>query len=286
MSKLIVGCGYLGMRVAERWLADREEVFAVSRSEERAETLRQAGIQPVVADVTKPETLNDLPSVENVLYAVGFDHSAGPSKEEVYVNGLANVLDALPQTVQRIIYISSSSVYGQQSGEEVDEQSPCEPANESGRICLAAERTLQQHPLWGARAIILRLVGIYGPGRVPRQQAILNREPIAVDGDGTLNLIHVDDAAAAVLAAEARGKLGAVYLIADDSPVRRRDYYAEIARLLDAPEPQIIPPEAGSSVAERALSDKKIVNRRMREELQVPLQYPSYREGLQGILGG
>lgn len=285
MAKLIIGCGYLGLRVARRWLDLQEQVFAISRSEIRAESLKLHGIEPIVADVTKPETLGNLPAAETVLYAVGFDRAAQPSKEEVYVAGLSNVLAALPDTVQRIIYIGSSSVYGQQSGESVDEHSPCEPANESGRICLAAEQTLQQHARWGKKAVTLRLVGIYGPDRVPRQQAILNREPIEVDGEGTLNLIHVDDAASAVIAAEVRGTPGEVYLIADGSPVRRADYYSEIAKLLNAPEPRVVPPPQGSSVAERALSNKRIDNRRMLDQLEVSLAYPSYREGLRSILG-
>jgi len=282
-TKLIFGCGYLGRRVARRWLELGDEVHAVTRNMARAEALRGEGIRPYVADVTQPGSLDGLPVADTVLYAIGFDRSAGHTMQEVYVDGLKSALDALPDATGRLIYISSTSVYAQQDGEWVDEASPTEPTRQNGRDCLAAEKTLSRHRL-GARAVILRMAGLYGPGRVPRREALLAGEPIAAAADGFLNLIHIDDAASVVLAAESMARLPSMYVVSDGQPVLRREYYEELARLAGAPAPQFAPPPADSPAAARATSDKRIRNDRVMAELRPTLAYPSYREGLAAIL--
>ncbi len=283
MAKLLLGCGYLGRRVAEVWHASGETVHVVTRSVEHARQFRQQGLTPIVADVARPATLVDLPSAETVLYAVGFDRTAGLSIHEVYVKGLEAVLDALPATTGRIIYISSTGVYGQTGGDWVDEDSPCRPERDGGRACLAAEQLLAAHRL-GQRAIILRLAGLYGPGRIPRRRELLAGTPLPVPADGYLNLIHVDDVARRVVPAAQQAPVPRTYLVADGHPVLRREYYLELARLLGAPTPTFEAPASGSPAAARASSDKRASNRRMLEELRVKLAYPSYREGLSAIL--
>src|SRR4029450_2997962 len=110
MAKLIIGCGYLGWRVARLWQAGGERVFAVTRSAERAASLAADGLVPIVADVTDATQLALPQDIETVLWAVG--HSKAPtagqgsSIHDVYVGGLANALRALPQTVGRFLYIS------------------------------------------------------------------------------------------------------------------------------------------------------------------------------------
>ncbi|MBL8830463.1 MAG: NAD(P)H-binding protein, partial [Planctomycetaceae bacterium] len=120
-TKLIVGCGYLGLRVAGRWLAQGDTVYAVTRSSARADEWRGLGIHPLIADVTDPASLRDLPVAETVLFAVGYDRSAGKAIGDVYVDGLRHVLDALPTATGRVIYISSTGVYGECDGDWVDE---------------------------------------------------------------------------------------------------------------------------------------------------------------------
>lgn len=286
MSKLIFGCGYLGSRVARLWSDAGEDVVAVTRSRPRAESLQATGLQAIVADVNDPVTLVDLPAVDTVLFAVGYDRGVPANLRrpisEVYAGGLAHVLDALPDSVERIIYISSTGVYGDTAGEWVDEQSPCEPAREGGRACLAAEEVLRQHRLAG-RGIVLRLAGIYGPDRVPRLKEMDRGEPIEVSADGMLNLIHVDDAARVVLAAEARAQPPRTYCVSDGHPVLRRDWFCELAHLSNLPEPRFVQP-APSAKAGRASASKRIRNDRMLAELSPALAYPSYREGLKQIL--
>ena len=162
------------------------------------------GIEPVVADVLKPDSMRGLPAAERIFYCVGFDRSAGLPMRTVYVDGLQNVLDALPRTVARFVYASSTGVYGQVDGEWVDEDSPTCPHHESGKVCLEAEERVRD---WAkthdgsAPAIILRFAGLYGPGRVVRRSMVERGEPIPGDPDKFLNLIHIDDAAGAAAAA-------------------------------------------------------------------------------------
>ncbi|MFO0850615.1 MAG: SDR family oxidoreductase [Gemmataceae bacterium] len=265
---LIVGCGYLGRRVAAAWVRDGRPVFALTRG--RADELAALGVTPVVGDVTDPASLRALPAVGTVLYAVGMDRTAGKSMRAVYVDGLRNVLDALP-TPRRFLYVSSTGVYGQTDGTVVDETSPTEPVELSGRVVLEAEQVLRDKL---PSAVVLRFAGIYGPGRLLRRQALLNGEPLVGDADKWLNLIHVDDGVRAVRAAE-RAEPGGTYLIADDTPVRRRDFYTHLAKLLGAPEARFEPGPPGGAEPSRRVS-----NRKARERLGFVPTYPSYLEGL------
>src|SRR5665213_3277715 len=233
--RLIIGCGYLGRRVAHIWVAQGDVVFALTRSSANAEALRQFGITPIVGDVTDSASLAVLPKVDTLLYAVGLDRRTGHSQRDVYVGGLDNLLPQIAGKVRRLLYVSSTSVYGQNSGEWVDETSDCRPESANGQVCLDAERLLQQKL---PEANVLRLAGIYGPGRlVARIEALRAGQSPEGNPDAWLNLIHVDDAAAAVLACERRGKPGATYLVCDDHPCRRREYYSLLAAMIGAPAP-------------------------------------------------
>jgi nucleoside-diphosphate-sugar epimerase len=279
-AKLIFGCGYLGLRVARRWLAGGHLVYAVTRNAERAQAWGAEGLRAIVADVNKSETLNQLPAADTVLYAVGH---AAPRENSPHSAGLQNVLRALP-AFRRFVYISSTGVYGDRQGEWVDEETPCQPLRPSGQACLAAEKMLAASEA-GRRSIILRLAGLYGPARIPRQDQLLAGEPIAAPRHGFLNLIHVDDAAEAVLAAEnVESVLPRVYLISDGSPVVRGEYYSELARIIGAPPPEFHPPDSLSPAAARAAADKRISNARMVAELNFRLRFASYRDGLRAIV--
>jgi nucleoside-diphosphate-sugar epimerase len=277
MNKLVIGCGYLGQRVALRWLAAGHRVFATTRGgDSRAEQLARLGLEPVRCDVLELPSLRGLPAADTVLYSVGFDRGAGRSMRAVYVNGLDNVLAALPAPGQ-FLYVSSTGVYGQCHGEEVDETAATEPAEESGRVVLEAEGVLRRRL---PAAVVLRFAGIYGPERLPRAQALRAGEPLVGDPEKWLNLIHVEDGAAAVLAADGRGRPGAVYNVADDRPVRRREFYGLLARLLGAPEPRFVPPAPDAPLPAHERADRRVGNRRLRQDLAVELRYPTYREGL------
>ena len=155
----------------------------------------------------------------------------------------------------------------------MDETAATEPAAESGRVVLEAERLLRDYR---PDAVILRFAGIYGSGRLIRVQAVRAGEALSGDPEQWLNLIHVEDGAAAVTAAVERGRPGAVYNVCDDRPARRRTSTRGWPRCW-APRPWFVPTTKEAAV-DRV--NRRIVNRRMREELAVMLRYPSYEEGL------
>jgi nucleoside-diphosphate-sugar epimerase len=283
MTKLIFGCGYLGSRVAKRWHEAGEKVYVVTRDADRARDFAASGYLPIVADVLRAPTLSDLPVADSVLYAVGHDRTSSVTMHDAYALGLQNALDALSPETGKIIYVSSSGVYAQADGKLVDELSACEPQREGGKATLAAERHLAQHVL-GRRAIVLRMAGLYGPGRVPNAAPLMRGEPLAVPQWGYLNLIHVDDAASVVLAADQRGRPPRLYVVSDGHPVERPRYYEEVARLLGVGAVRFAPPAPESAVTARAASSKRLSNARMTSELAVALAYPTYREGLSAIL--
>lgn len=278
---LIFGAGYLGQRVAALWRDAGRAVHVVSRSGERAALLAAKGFHSQVADVTRPETLSDFPYAGTVLFAVGFDRTGGYSIGEVYAGGLANVLAALGDRPRRFLYISSTGVYGPGDGGWIDEGTPCHPDREGGQACLSAEQALAASGM-GPRSIILRLAGIYGPGRIPRSADLLAGNPLAAQPDTHLNLIHVDDASRIVLLAE-HAAAPRTYVVSDGHPVLRRQYFAELARLLGAPPPRFSPPSPASP-PQRGASDRKASNARLLGELRPQFVYPSYREGLAAIV--
>jgi nucleoside-diphosphate-sugar epimerase len=282
MAKLIFGCGYLGRRLARLWIGQGQTVYAVTRSGEKATLLAAEGIQPIIGD----PLAGPLPiprDIRTVLFAVGYDRDSQSPIQDVYAGGLRRAAELLKEDIGRFIYISTTGVYGSAAGEEVDENTPCQPLRAGGAASLAAENFLNTSKLQ-SRAVILRLAGIYGPGRIPRAADLVAGRPIDAPAIGWLNLIHVDDAAQIVLLAEQRAPLPRTYVVSDGQPVQRAEYYAELARLLKAPPPRFVDPPASSPAAARAASDKRIAPRRMFAELSPKLQYPSYREGLAAIV--
>jgi nucleoside-diphosphate-sugar epimerase len=278
---LIVGCGYLGRRVGELLVARGETVCGSVRSPARAATLAGSGIEPVLADVLAPDTLAALPQADRVLYCVGFDRSGSRSMRSVYVEGVRNFLERYQGTAGPLVYVSSTGVYGRNDGGWVAEDDPAEPSHESGRVCLEAEEVVRR--LGSARGldpVVIRCSGLYGPGRIPRRAGLERNEPIAGDPSKFLNLIHIDDAARSAVAALDRGQPGRTYHVSDDRPVERQEFYSLVATLLGTPPPryEALTPENPARAREE--SNKRISNRRIREELQVDLTFPDIQTGL------
>lgn len=273
---LIVGCGYLGSRVACRLRELGMDVHATTRSLERARLLSDQGISPLVFDVTEPDSAAPWPSFDVVLHAVGFDRRAGHSMRRVYVDGLRAVLDRLEGKAGRFVLASSTSVYGQEGGEWVDEHSETAPRSDSGRVVLEAEHTaLERASLGAVPVVILRFSGLYGPGRIIRRDLVATGRPIPSRPDTFLNLIQIEDAAQAAVAALTRpGVEAGVYIATDDRPVRRREFYGRLAGLLGAPEPIFEPP------VEPDDSDRRLKNGRMKAGLGVVLRFPDISTGL------
>jgi nucleoside-diphosphate-sugar epimerase len=283
-TRLVVGCGYLGRRVAGRWLAGGDRVMAVTRSPARAETLAAEGITPVVCDVTGRSgpppcaALREVPPLDTVFWAVGFDRSAGTTHRDVHVIGLAALLDALPGT-PRVILSSSTGVWGDEGGGTVTEETPVNPSRESGRVLVEAEAVLRSHRQ--GPGVALRFAGLYGPGRLPRVDDLRAGLPIAADPDSWLNVIHVDDAAAVVCTVAAAAAPGPLYVVSDGRPVRRRDWYGHLATITGSPSPtwDVAAPRSRGA-------DKRVDPALLFHDVPVALCHPDPLRGLETSLRG
>ena len=214
---------------------------------------------------------------------MGYDPTSGRTRHECYVDGLQAVLNVLSPQIQRFIFISSTAVYGQDNGELVDENSACLPRTESGLALLEAENILMASR-FATKTIILRLAGIYGPGRLLRRtKDLLAAAPIVVPKNSFLNLIHVDDAATVIENADKRAKPPCKYIVADGNPVQYRDYINCLAELISAPKPQYIEPLPNEVKTSRYSSNKRLITSKMLAELGVQLTYSTYRQGLDDL---
>lgn len=281
MTTLIVGCGYLGTRVARLLRSQGEAVIGTTRSPARLGELEALGIAPRQADLLDP-SLPPWPPCDRLLICVAPGRGDGQSAWAVYVDGVRAVLDRLPAVPPRIVLVSSTGVHAQGDGSWVDEESPADPLTESGRANREAERILHDRAAAaGLSAAVIRLAGLYGPGRILRREALRRGEPIPADPEHWLNLIHIDDAARLAAALLTRGDAPrSLYLASDGRPVLRREFYQAAARLLAAPPPRFTPvPPAG-----RDTTNKRVDSRRIRRELGLECLYPDFEAGLAASL--
>jgi len=276
-TRLVVGCGYLGLRVAKLWRRAGARVVAVSRSAERANILAAEGLEPLVGDVTSPGGLGGLPAVDTLFWAVGFDRASGTSPRDVHVDGLGRLLDALPGT-PRVLLSSSTGVWGADDGGVVNETTPAHPVREAGRVLLESEALLQART--GSRGTALRFAGLYGPGRLPRLDDLAAGRPIAADPDSWLNLVHVDDAARIVVAVAAAPHARRLYVVSDGMPVRRRDWYAHLAARTGSP-----PPTFDLSAERIRGADKRVDPSLLYRDIPLALTYRDSFQGIDAIVG-
>lgn len=272
-SRLILGVGYLGRRLAERWKATPGQVFGTTRRRDHFPKLTQLGPAPIAWDVLAGG--DPLPAVETVVYAVGFDPSASSTRADVYVDGLRRTLEQLPRP-GRFLYVSSTGVYGDHQGDWVDESTLPAPTDPGGQACLEAENLIRDFASQrGWDVVILRFAGIYGPGRLINLERLKRGEPIAGDPEGWVNLIHVEDGAGILALAETKARPGETYLVSDGEPVRRRDFYQYLAEKAGLESPRFDPGQAS-----RHRGNRRVSNRKLLAELAPNFAYPSFREGL------
>ena len=275
-ARLVVGCGYLGLRVARLWRDAGSRVLALTRSSDRASALAAEGIEPVLGDVTTPGGIPSLPAVDTLFWGVGFDRASGASYRDVHVAGLGRVLDAVPGA-PRIVFSSSTGVWGSDDGTVVDETTPAHPAREAGRVLLEAEALL--HARVGDRGTTLRFAGLYGSGRLPRLDDLKAGRPIAADPDSWLNLIHADDAARIVVAVAAAPHAKPLYVVSDGVPVKRRAWYAHLAARTGSPPPTF------DTAAERTRgADKRVNPALLFHDVPLELTHPDAFRGIDAIV--
>lgn len=277
---LIVGCGDIGRRVAAYYTVPGNAVTGWVRSAESAASLRRAHIKPVQVDLDKAP----LPAAGDPDMLVFY--FAPPPRQDESDPRLRRFLVRLNLLPRRLVYISTSAVYGDCGGDWVDEQAPVQPSNARGRRRADAERGLRDWSVrTGVEAIILRVPGIYGPGRLPRRRLEQGLPVLRREDSGYINRIHAEDLAAAAVAAAERGRPGAVYNVSDGHPAPMCDYFDCVADAMRLPRPPRVTRETAEQVLSPAMmsflrDSKRLCNRRMREELGVRLRYPDFRCGV------
>lgn len=277
----MAGAGYVGFVLAERLLGLGYEVTVLRRSDAPA----PAGAHRFRADLTVPGALDALPDADVVFYLASADTRNDAAYAAAYVAGVSRLVERLsrqPAAPRRLLYVSSTAVYGQQQGEWVDEASPTEPLDFSGRRLIEGEAAAR-----GAAypCTVLRLGGIYGPGRVSLLERV--RSGAARSTPRFTNRIHRDDAAAALAHLAALPDAPPAVVGVDCAPASADEVLAWLAERLGVAKPSSVPP---ASPAERPLSGRSATNKRCSNALLLAsgfrFRYPTYREGYEGLFGG
>jgi nucleoside-diphosphate-sugar epimerase len=281
MRVLIVGCGYVGLQLGAELAREGHEVFGLRRNADTKAELVAAGIHPLFTDITRSTDLAKLPnSYDWVVNCVASGGGEAADYRQVFLQGTRNLIEWLiPQPPRKFVYTGSTSVYGQNDGSWVDENSPTDPLAATAQVLLETENILLD--AWRRNefpAAILRVAGIYGPGRGFWFRQFLKAEA-RLDGGGARmrNMIHRDDVAGAVIAALKRGRTGQIYNAADNEPVTQLEFYRWLADVLDRSLPPSMPDDR--SDRQRGVTNKRISNQKLKTELGYQFRYPSFREG-------
>ncbi len=281
MQILIAGCGYVGIALGAELVRRRHRVWGMRRDSSAAPQLRSAGIEPLIADLADAKSLpSDSRRYDWVVHCASASRGGPEQYRRVYLQGTRNLLNWLASAPpEKLIYTSSTSVYGQMDGSSVTERSSTEPAAETARILLEAERLLFEASRAAAvPAVILRLAGIYGPGRGYWLRQFLSDEA-RIEGRGMrlVNMIHVEDVVDAILLGLQRGRPGEIYNVVDDEPVTQRVLLEWLSARLSRP----LPPSNPDTSAPRKRGDtnKAVANQKLKAELGWRPKYPTFRQG-------
>lgn len=297
---LIVGCGYVGAQVARRAREAGHVVYALTRNQTRFSELQTLGVEPCLGHWLEPQSLVGLPAVDRILVAVPhraddsglqtgeqIDGRSAELVEPTHAIGLQNLLAAIPTGWRKLVYLSTTGVYGQSSEQWVDEQTPLSPVRIGPRIAVAAERWLSQvlanRLVPGQNYCILRLAGIYGPGRIPLAERLRRGLPLAVPRKGYLNVVHVSDIARMACVLLESSLQYSTYLFSDGQPVLRETFYRHLAELCGVAEPEFVEPDQHDAKLRRA-TDKRISPSRVLAETRFEFEFPDYRSGLANAL--
>ncbi|MEZ4224565.1 MAG: SDR family oxidoreductase [Polyangiaceae bacterium] len=274
---LIAGCGYVGSELARRAAAAGHEVFALRRHADQlpgcARTLQ--------ADLTRAESLRSLPErLDVVFYTAAADETSEEAYRAAYLLGTRNLLASLAQhgARPRFVFTSSTAVYAQSQGEWVDETSETAPTHFTGKLLLEAEQQVRRS---GLDVVVLRLAGIYGPGRTSLLARV--RDGLAEYSPGVVeygNRIHRDDCAGALQHVGFAQRPDGLYVGADSAPVDRQELLRYLAERLGAPPPR---PRTEPAPRRRGFSSKRCSNARLLAA-GYAFEFPSFRDGYESLI--
>jgi nucleoside-diphosphate-sugar epimerase len=270
---LIAGCGYLGQAVAELFLSDGWEVEGWTKSADSAQPLSTKPYPVHAVDISKEDHVRaQAGNFDAVIHCASTRGGDVDSYRRVYLHGAGNLLKRFGGS--QILFTSSTSVYAQNDGDLVTEESRAEPKHETGTILRKAEDLVLAN-----RGIVIRLGGIYGPGRSALLKKFLSGDAILdPESDRFVNQIHRDDAAASIqLLVKRQESAGEIYNVVDDQPILLSECYRWLAAKLNRPLPA-----AGRSTSKRKRgeSNKRVGNAKLRASRWTP-RYPDFAHGME-----
>jgi nucleoside-diphosphate-sugar epimerase len=274
MHVLVAGCGWLGVAVARALLARGDRVTGIRRDPARAAALADLGVTPLALDLAAPGAAAALPrDVDAVVACQSASGDGAEAYRRAYVRANGALLGlAAAGGVRSFVYTGSTGLFGQRDGSDVDEDTPPAPASLTAEVLVEAEALVAAAAVGGIPARVVRLSGLYGPGRLGTLDRV-RRGALALGpgDDAWMNFCHQDDAVTAVLAALDRGRAGAVYHASDAAPPRRREVVEWIAARLG-----VAPARAEGGAPG---PNRRVLAERTRRELGIALAYPSFRDG-------
>lgn len=273
----ILGCGYVGTRLARALIADGQRVRVAARNVARLAPLGAIGAEvraldgaksrafgPALYGLTSPVVVYSIPPLGNA-----------PSGEPI--RRAADAAGAVGAS--RFVYLSSTAVYGETpDGEVVDEETPVALGDPEAATRIGEESAVELARLAGLHTIVIRLAAIYGPGRGVRERLKAGSYKLIDDGAHHFSRVHVDDIVGILRAAVERAPAGAVYCVGDDRPTTQREYADWlVARLGVAPPPSV--PSLASGAPRRAVRNRQVSNARLKRELGYRFRHPTFIEG-------
>ena len=283
----IAGCGYIGERIARSHQQSGADVICMVRSAEHAARLETAGFTTVISALDHPATL-PLPDLTGrILF-----YLVPPPGGGIADSRARNFIAQIPTTGKpaKIVYVSATSVYGGGDSGVVTEESPTVPDSAMGKRRLDAENAFRDYGAAGDfPVVILRVSGIYGPGRLPLMQISQGQPLLIEDESGPSNRIHADDLATVTIVAAEKGARGDIFNISDGKPSSMTSYFNACADALGfTRQPQVTLAEARlvmSPLMFSYVSQSRIVdNHKMIDRLKVQLRYATLAEGLAASL--
>lgn len=283
---LIIGCGDIGVRVARLVQQDGVNISGLARSDESAERLRMHGIEAVMGNLDDVASLADLPTAGKLIFY--FAPPPGGGLFDSRVRNFCKAIDS-KQLPDKIVYISTSGVYGDCGGEWVTEETPINPQTSRAQRRADAEASLRE---WGrvheVPVVILRVTGIYGPGRLPLARVQQGHPILREEESPPTNRIHADDLAAVCVKATEKAIAGDIINVSDGRPGTMTQFFNAVSDLLDLPRlPQVDMTEAKQVMNPMMLSylteTRRMNNRKMVEQLGVTLMYPDLESGLKNV---